>query len=552
LDSDLSWIVQDFILFLNRRIFKREINYFWVNQGSKYKQELKANCIVAPINNVHHHKRLKEMFEGDVVLHYSDSSLLAKSIVIKEFEEAPRPYGNNLENELVVKLKYEELYAPISIDIIQKQLSSHLDLLPKKYSPFDKNLRPYQSYCLSFNEPLFKLLLSDKSIEFKNKPIMKNPNIILYGPPGTGKTYSTIELAYEIINGEKAMSHEIAQKFFQKEKGNQIDFITFHQNMAYEDFIQGIKPDIDSDDVKFLKKDGLFKVMCDRARIEDNFEEVYQKFVEDIQDNSITLKTEAQSKKFDISRINSMMNCVIKAHTKNPSEMVVTKDHIHNYIKEEGHVTRSSYTIPIVKYLRKKYNLNSKNNLYKNYVLIIDEINRANISRVFGELISLIEKDKRLGQKHEISATLSSGDKLIVPPNLYIIGTMNTADKSIALLDIALRRRFDFKKMYPQSRLVIEKHQESFTRMNKKIRELKGADFQIGHSYFMGEDFDLNYTMEYKVIPLLYEYFMNDEDAIKEVLSVAGFEINESKDSDSGLIEFSGVKETKSIDNSDA
>ncbi|RLD42317.1 MAG: hypothetical protein DRI86_11885 [Bacteroidetes bacterium] len=366
---------------------------------------------------------------------------------------------------------------------------------------------------------------------------IKNPNIILYGPPGTGKTYNTVELAYEIINGVKADNHKIAQDYFKKERGNRIEFITFHQNMAYEDFIQGIKPDIESDNIKFVKRDGLFKVICDRASQSNNFDEIYQQFIEDVMMKPITLKTKTRNKKFDITRINSNKSCILQAHTDKATEIGVLKDHIWNKINGQGYYDWESYTVPIVEYLEKNYKLQKKSNLKKKYVLIIDEINRANISRVFGELITLLEKDKRLGQENEISVTLPSGDRLVVPPNLYIIGTMNTADKSIALLDIALRRRFDFMKMYPKSDLVLTEYKNAFEKINSKIRELKGADFQIGHSYFMGNAFDFNYTMESKIIPLLYEYFMNDEDAIKEVLSSADFKFIDSMNSDSGLIE---------------
>ena len=165
----------------------------------------------------------------------------------------------------------------------------------------------------------------------------------------------------------------------------------------------------------------------------------------------------------------------------------------------------------------------------KNYVIIIDEINRANISRVFGELITLIEPDKRSHGEIPMEARLPSGDKFIVPSNLFIIGTMNTADKSIALLDIALRRRFEFESMYPKYE--IEDHEiydvEILKSINKQIIDTKGHDFQIGHSYFMGENNDLVKRMNLKVIPLLMEYYMNDEKEVKSILINAGLQLEE-------------------------
>ena len=162
----------------------------------------------------------------------------------------------------------------------------------------------------------------------------------------------------------------------------------------------------------------------------------------------------------------------------------------------------------------------------KNYVIIIDEINRANISRVFGELITLIEPDKRSHGKIPMEAKLPSGDTFIVPSNLYIIGTMNTADKSIALLDIALRRRFEFEPMYPKySEDGLNVNDEDVLKsINESIISDKGHDFQIGHSYFMDskeDPYDFERRMNVKVIPLLLEYFMNDAKAVTQIVSRA-------------------------------
>jgi 5-methylcytosine-specific restriction protein B len=161
----------------------------------------------------------------------------------------------------------------------------------------------------------------------------------------------------------------------------------------------------------------------------------------------------------------------------------------------------------------------------KNYVIIIDEINRANISRVFGELITLIEGDKRSDGEIPMKVTLPSGDKFIVPSNLYIIGTMNTSDKSIALLDIALRRRFEFVPMYPDVTKVKAEYQDIFLKMNKAIKEKKNYDFTIGHAYFMDNNISLEKIINNKVIPLLLEYFMNSEEQVTEILASAGIAI---------------------------
>jgi len=156
----------------------------------------------------------------------------------------------------------------------------------------------------------------------------------------------------------------------------------------------------------------------------------------------------------------------------------------------------------------------------KNHYLIIDEINRGNISKIFGELITLIEEDKR----DSLHVTLPySKAHFSVPSNLYIIATMNSTDKSIALIDIALRRRFTFLKMKPDSTLVQAEAKELFEKLNTFIRDNLGADFQIGHSYFMHYD-DLDFVLEYKIKPLLEEYFFADPNRLEEAIKLLQLE----------------------------
>ena len=158
-----------------------------------------------------------------------------------------------------------------------------------------------------------------------------------------------------------------------------------------------------------------------------------------------------------------------------------------------------------------------------NYVIIIDEINRANISKVFGELITLIEDDKRWGELNEISSTLSSGEIFAVPNNLYIIGTMNSADKSISLIDTALRRRFIFSEVVPDStKIEDEMFKKILEKLNTElVNELDSTDLLIGHSYFMGKsECDLCSIMNNSIIPLLYEYFYDNSKKVKKILSI--------------------------------
>ncbi len=160
------------------------------------------------------------------------------------------------------------------------------------------------------------------------------------------------------------------------------------------------------------------------------------------------------------------------------------------------------------------------------YLLIIDEINRANIAKVLGELITLIEDDKRLGEPNEVQVTLPySGERFGVPANLTILGTMNTADRSIALLDLALRRRFTFVEMPPDPALLSEdvagvNVRALLTRLNKRVAALLDRDHQIGHSYLMGvNDADgLHFAWYRRVVPLLQEYFYQDGERLQAVL----------------------------------
>ncbi|MBL7472221.1 AAA family ATPase [Robertkochia sediminum] len=407
------------------------------------------------------------------------------------------------------------------------------------------DITKYSSEHPDFNTFYERLLgIMGQSIKTEKEEAMIFPlNTILYGPPGTGKTYNTVLRAAEIIENRKIDSYDEALKIFKANLHDQIEFITFHQNYSYEDFIQGLRPDTENGtQLTFERKDGVFKVIADRAlkNLEDSyspkaakrpFEEVFNEFVSPLVEGEVE-EIEVKMKKVSYF-ITAVTNKSIdfrkasggSAHTLS----IATLKRMYSAESVLDIQGLASYYAPLLDSLLdlgKDTSGKMEATKRKDYVIIIDEINRANISRVFGELITLIEPDKRSHGNIPMKAKLPSGDNFIVPSNLYIIGTMNTADKSIALLDIALRRRFEFEPMYPKySEDGLDVKDENVLRsINDSISSDKGPDFQIGHSYFMdSKDDPYNFMrrMNVKVIPLLLEYFMNDKEAVTRIVSKA-------------------------------
>ena len=372
---------------------------------------------------------------------------------------------------------------------------------------------------------------------------MKSPlNQILYGPPGTGKTYNTVLEAAKIITNNETISYDAALKVFKDNLDGQIEFITFHQNYSYEDFIQGLRPDTENGSaLTFEKKDGVFKRIAVRANknlkasenpasAKKEFDLVFQELIKPLSEGDVE-EVEIKMKKSSFfitavgeKSIDFRKNIGDSEHTLSINTLRKMYDKGINDIILGG---LQPYYNPILVLLVEKGRSQVTAIERKNYVIIIDEINRANISRVFGELITLIEEDKRSHGKIPMRVTLPSGDSFIVPSNLFIIGTMNTADKSIALLDIALRRRFEFVPKYPvyEGLEQIVNDADKLKKINEAIVSRKNHDFTIGHAYFMGDDYNFEKTINHKVIPLLLEYFMNTEKEVIDILKEAGITI---------------------------
>ncbi len=294
----------------------------------------------------------------------------------------------------------------------------------------------------------------------REKPMAVAPeNLILHGPPGTGKTYRTTEEAVRLCGEAVPEDRQGLERTYRRlVAARRIEFVTFHQSMSYEEFVEGRQPttgsgddgDASSTGFRLETVPGIFRLIAERA---------------------------------EASRDRS---------------------------------TGESADGPAAP---------------EQFVLIIDEINRANISKVFGELITLLEPDKRLGQRNALTVRLPySRDEFGVPSNLHILGTMNTADRSIALLDTALRRRFSFREMMPEPGLLDEAAgrcglplPEILRTMNRRIEYLHDREHQIGHAYFMEctSRADVDEVMRNRVIPLLAEYFFEDREKVAAVLGDA-------------------------------
>jgi len=318
-------------------------------------------------------------------------------------------------------------------------------------------------------------------------------NVIFYGPPGTGKTYTTAKKAVAICDNvaEEDLTNytEVMKRYNKLKENNRIEFITFHQSYGYEEFIEGIKPIVLNEDDESEDESENNKESKTNIKIENDI-------------------------KYDV------VDGIFKKFCDNARKAIIETN--NNDIPLEA------------------------------YVFIIDEINRGNISKIFGELITLIETTKRAGKKECISTKLPySKEEFTVPDNVYIIGTMNTADRSIALMDTALRRRFYFEEMLPNYDLLKDIFVEDegvkvnigamLKAINERIEYLYDREHTIGHAVFLelkeNNNIDkLENIFKKSVIPLLQEYFYEDYDKIRLILG------DNAKDEDEQFIFAESIK----------
>lgn len=369
--------------------------------------------------------------------------------------------------------------------------------------------------------PIANLLLQEIS-----DLLLTNKNLILTGAPGTGKTY----LAKEVCKALNA-TYELVQ---------------FHLSYDYTDFVEGLRPvQNENGEVGFELRDGIFKVFCKEAlktenhQVLSNFDEVYHKFIDDVSENGLQLVTPSHKKPFRVE-INSQKNCKVIPDTVKQTEMAVTKQFIRTYLETDRVTDWKPYLIPICEYIKANYDLRLDSVIDKNkkFVIILDEINRAEISKVLGELFFSIDSGYR-GKKGKVKtqyANLQTNedvfkDGFYVPENVYIIGTMNDIDRSVESFDFAMRRRFAWREIKAKDRLSmwdgeidewIDEAKARLNSLNGSIESIQGLNsaYHVGPAYFLkltNYDGDFEALWMHHLQSLLFEYLRGYPDSEQQL-----------------------------------
>ena len=360
----------------------------------------------------------------------------------------------------------------------------------------------------------------DSSNNFRHQltqSLLQSKNLILRGAPGTGKTYLAKEIALELTGGNE----------------DQIGFVQFHPSYDYTDFVEGLRPVSNGDGaIEFKLEDGIFKQFCQKAKAaqktggQDNFDEAWDRYLEYV--NSRDEKEYLTELSY--LTVNSRNNFNINYETK-AQGTVLTKFYVYELYKDENYLKQPYYRNQgkkVLEILKKRFGLKdyispTEIKTDKNFVFIIDEINRGEISKIFGELFFSIDPAYR-GEKGSVSTQYANlhetDEKFYIPENVYIIGTMNDIDRSVDTFDFAMRRRFRFVEVTAESQLYIldnelDGHEEE---AKKRLRNLNVAienvqelnsHYHIGPSYFLKlKDVDFDYELLWSdyLKPLLEDY----------------------------------------------
>jgi len=484
-------------------------------------------------------------------------------------------YPNAIKKLIPEKLKqineykYNNLFNCTDIEYLQKLLQR----LKKNGDLHQFNIDTQSRVPSASISKYIEFLEDNNTNELDSKIQVHSLNQILYGPPGTGKTYNTINKTLEIIDNEfyqenKDDRTKLTNKFKELKEEGQIEFITFHQSYGYEEFVEGIRAINEDGNISYRTENGIFKKLSNKAKKnlinskktinqiqeEQSLEEKIRTFLNDsLENETIFTKTKGGEFKIKDLRENSIL---LFSNDSNYNENIIELNNDELFQILESNINfitsrqiakevfnipnqrqKDTYYLAIYK-IFKEFNNKHKNQQIdimqeplRNYILIIDEINRGNISKIFGELITLIEPSKRIGASEEIKVKLAnSNDFFGVPQNLYIIGTMNTADRSIAQIDTALRRRFEFIEMLPKpdllENIIVEEINISkiLEAINERIKYIYDREHTIGHSYFMplketSTKVKLDEIFRVNIIPLLAEYFYGDWEDIIFILN---------------------------------
>lgn len=418
----------------------------------------------------------------------------------KEFMELLRPFSNPDE-----PLTANEDWVDNSTNIMEF-LKRQLGETIQKRTIWDVYISLKNSdkrYSMATNNERETSML-DKYISL----LKTNKNLILTGAPGTGKTYMAKEIA-------KAM-------------GAEVGFVQFHPSYDYTDFVEGLRPINHDNVVGFERKDGAFKEFCAEAlniRDTTNFDECIDKLFDSVGEEILLLETPT-GKQFGLSR-SARGN--LRLHTGKElkeSGVITKKDLRAEYSGIPTFKWWKGYYQGIITYLTNNYNLINDSNIIEDntpHVFIIDEINRGEISKIFGELFFSIDPGYR-GEKGKVNTLyqnmIEDGDMFkdgfYVPENVYIIGTMNDIDRSVESMDFAMRRRFAWQEVTaeesytnmiendPEFVLVKDEIKQRMSSLNKAIAETEGLDeaYQIGAAYFRKY---LNYKEKANAFDCLWE-----------------------------------------------
>ena len=420
------------------------------------------------------------------------------------------PYLQNHEICQLVLQKYPELEPSLLGSILFEYSTQFLDEKEKKEEKMSLEYNVYH--------PLSQTLLQSK-------------NLILRGAPGTGKTYLAKEIAKELTGGNE----------------DQIGFVQFHPSYDYTDFVEGLRPVSNGDGaIEFKLQDGIFKDFCQKAKEaqliggQDNFDQAWDSYLESI---NVAEEKEYITKTSYLS-VNSRQNLSVNYDSGVPGWSIPRK-YVYELYKDKNYNKQEYYKSggrTVLETLRKRFGLKdylspTEVDTDKKFVFIIDEINRGEISKIFGELFFSIDPGYR-GEKGSVSTQYANlhetDDKFYIPENVYIIGTMNDIDRSVDTFDFAMRRRFRFVEVTAESQLYIldeklgEYAEEAKTRLRnlnaeiEKLQELN-SHYHIGPSYFLKlEEVNFDYEVLWSdyLKPLLEDYLRGSYEEVETIANL--------------------------------